>query len=128
MSEEIAMKCDRCGVGIKDGEEREHLGKTLCEDDCYMDVLSPAKACDPWAVYSAKSFERHSGGKVTLTEIQSEILRILEETGGIEPAELFERLEGQLTPSQLEREVATLRHMEKLRAEKREGKVFIRPW
>ncbi len=121
------MKCDRCGTEIKDGDEREHLGETLCED-CYMDVLSPPKACDPWAVYSAKSFAQHSGGKVALTEIQTEILKILEETGGIEPPELFARFEGRLTPSQLEREVAALRHMERLRAEKREGKVFIRPW
>jgi hypothetical protein len=121
------MRCDRCGAVIEQGEEREHLGETLCED-CYMDVLSPAKACDPWAVHSAKSFEKHSEGRATLTDIQSEILRILGETGGIEPAKLLERLQGQLTPSQLEREVATLRHMERLRAEKREGKILIKPW
>jgi hypothetical protein len=29
---------------------------------------------------------------------------------------------------QLEREFATLRHMEKVRAEKREGKIFLRIW
>ena len=127
MSEVTPMKCDRCGAAIEQGEEGEHLGEMLCED-CYMDVLSPAKACDPWAVHSAKSFEKHSGGKPALTGIQSEILGILEKTGGIEPAVLLEQLKGKLTPSQLEREVATLRHMERLRAEKREGKVFLRPW
>ena len=120
------MKCDRCSAAVQEGEEREHHGKILCED-CYMDVLSPAKACDPWAVYGAKSFEKHSGAATT-TPIQTEILRILEETGGIEPVDLLERLAGRLAPSQLEREVATLRHMERLRAEKRGEKIFLRRW
>ena len=121
------MQCDRCKGVIEEGEEREHLGQTLCED-CYMDVLSPAKACDPWAVRSARSFEQHMGGTSTLTPIQSEIIRILEETGGIEPGALLRRLEGKLTQSQLEREFAALRHMEKVRGERRDGKVFIRLW
>jgi hypothetical protein len=109
------MKCDRCNAAIEKGEEREHFGQLLCED-CYMDVLSPAKGCDPWAVHSAKSFERHSGSPVTLTPIQTEILEILEETGGVEREALLEHLEGKLTRPQLEREFATLRHMEKIRA------------
>ena len=121
------MKCDRCKSAIETGEEREHLGQTLCED-CYMDVLSPAKSCDPWAVHSAKSFEHHSGSPVTLTPIQTEILDILEATGGIERAALIEKLKEKLTQPQLEREFATLRHMEKIRAEKRAGKIFLVLW
>jgi len=124
---EFRMKCDRCNNAIEQGERREHLGETLCED-CYMDVLSPPRTCDPWAVHSAKSFEKHIGGISTLTPIQSEILRILEETGGLEPTELLQRLKGSLTLSQLQREFATLRHMEKARGEKRGGRVFLRPW
>ena len=93
-----------------------------------MDVLSPAKSCDPWAVHSAKSFERHSGSSVTLTPIQTEILGILEKSGGVEREALLEQLEGKLSRPQLEREFATLRHMEKVRAEKREGKIFLRVW
>ena len=38
-------------------------------EDCYMDVLSPVRACDPWAVHSAKSFEKHSGNTGSLTPI-----------------------------------------------------------
>ena len=121
------MQCDRCNAVIEDGEEREHLGQVLCED-CYMDALSPAKSCDPWAVHSAKSFEQHSGSTATLTPIQTEILRILKETGGIERAAILEQLKGKLTQPQLEREFATLRHMEKARAEKREGKIFLTLW
>lgn len=121
------MKCDRCNATIEQGEESEHFGQMLCED-CYMDALSPVRTCDPWAVHSAKSFEKHTGGTITLTPIQSEIVRILEETGGIEPMTLHEQLKGKLTQSQLEREFATLRHMEKVRGEKRDGKFFVRLW
>jgi late competence protein required for DNA uptake (superfamily II DNA/RNA helicase) len=123
----LKMKCDRCNSAIEEGYEREHLGQVLCED-CYMDILSPAKSCDPWAVYSAKSFDQHTGRSTTLTPTQTEIIRILKQTGGIEREALLERLKGKLTLAQLEREFATLRHMEKARAEKREGKVFLRVW
>lgn len=123
--EEHEMDCDQCKEVIRAGEEREFHGQTLCED-CYIDRLSPAKTCDPWAVYSAKSFAKGSRFKVELTETQSNLLRLLEETGGAEPATIAERL--QLKPSDLEREIATLRHMEKVRGELRGGKRFIRLW
>ena len=115
------MKCDKCNENIETGEERELHGQTICED-CYIESLSPAKACDPWAVYSAKSFSENG----ELTEIQSKILQILKETGGIEAGLLSERL--QLKISDLEKEIATLRHMEKVRGEIREGKKIVRLW
>jgi hypothetical protein len=93
-----------------------------------MDALSPAKSCDPWAVHSAKSFEQHSGSPVTLTPLQTEIIRILEETGGMEREALLEQLKGKLARPQLEREFAALRHMEKIRAEKRKDKIFLVLW
>jgi hypothetical protein len=119
------MICDRCRDDIQEGEERELHGQALCED-CYIDALSPAKACDPWAVHSAKTFSKEEGFNVEITETQSKILRLLKETGGIEPQIISERL--QIKPSDLEREIATLRHMEKLRAELREGKKYLCPW
>ena len=121
------MKCNRCGSAIEPGEEREHLGQIICED-CYMDVLSPVRTCDPWAVYSAKSFEKHSGGTLTLTPIQSKILSILKETGGIEPTALLRQLGDKLTPKELEREFAALRHMEKARGEKQGDRIVWRSW
>ena len=119
------MKCDKCKENIDEGEERELYGRTLCED-CYMDMLSPTKTCDPWAVYSAKSFSNTYGSNVRLTEIQSKILQILKETDGAELITLYEKL--QIKPSDLEREIAALRHMEKIRGEMREGKRIIRLW
>ncbi|MBI5579670.1 MAG: hypothetical protein HY895_11000 [Deltaproteobacteria bacterium] len=119
------MKCARCEASIIEGEERKHLGRTLCED-CYMDALSPAKTCDPWAVHSAKSFGKNLGGKFELTGLQRKILGILEETGGAPPEQLVERLN--IPPMDLEREIAALRHMEKVRGELRSGRKYIRPW
>jgi len=119
------MICDICKKEVTKGEERKHHGQVLCED-CYMDALSPARACDPWAVHSAKSFGKDGAMPLKLTEVQVQILEILKETGGIEPRDLCERL--QMSPSDLEREIASLRHMEKLRGELRKGKKFIRLW
>jgi hypothetical protein len=46
----------------------------------------------------------------------------------LEPPALLQALQGKLTMPQLEKEFATLRHMEKVRGEKRDDKVFIRLW
>lgn len=117
------MKCDACGATMESDEEAfEHLGKSLCED-CYMDALSPAKACDPWAVHTAKSLTNEEG-EFTLTEVQAGIMDLIEDKGRVTPAELMETLG--LTKTQLEREVAALRHMEKLRGSREEGELFYR--
>lgn len=127
MGRRVSVECDRCHGAIEPGEERYHSGQTLCED-CYMDALSPVRTCDPWAVHSAKSLRTHQGDTGTLTPVQSEILRILEETGGIEPTALLQRLGGKLTAKELEREFSALRHMEKARGEKRQDRVVWRLW
>ena len=119
------MKCERCKEAIGKGEEREHHGQIVCED-CYMDLLSPARTCDPWAVHSAQTLAKKSGHSLELTEIQKKILEIVQEAGGAEPGVIVERL--QIKPADLEREVAALRHMEKIRGELRQGKKFLIPW
>lgn len=121
------MKCELCTATIDEGDEREYQGKTLCED-CYIDVLSPLKTCDPWAVHSAKNLDRNTVGGASLTPLQTEILGILKETGGIEPVDLLERFGGKLTLPQLEREFASLRHLERARGEKRNGRVYLTVW
>ncbi len=116
--------CDKCGSPILEGEERDYYGKMLCED-CYMDALSPTRSCDPWAVHSAKQLGEKTGG-LQVNSTQEKILQILAETGGVEPGDLAKRLG--LTPVELERETAALRHMEKLRAELREGRKYVLLW
>jgi hypothetical protein len=119
------MQCDRCKKNIQKGEEQTFHGQTLCED-CYMDALSPPKACDPWAVHSAKSFTAEKGSNIELTEIQSKILRLLAETNGSELTVISDRLK--IAVFDLEREIATLSHMEKIRGELRNKKRFICLW
>jgi hypothetical protein len=121
---ERSATCDRCGSHIPEGEDREYFGKLLCED-CYMDALSPARTCDPWAVHSAKQLGDRTGGLQT-NALQKKILEVLDETGGIEPGDLARRLG--IKPVELERETAALRHMEKIRGELRDGRKYIVSW
>jgi hypothetical protein len=121
------MNCERCGALIEPGDERRHAGSLLCEE-CYMDALSPVKACDPWAVYSAKSFERHQQQAAQLTPLQQEILRVLEETGPVEPSELKQRIDADVGWEELRRQFSVLRHLEKVRGEKQGDKVLWRLW
>ena len=91
-----------------------------------MDTLSPARTCDPWAVHSAKTFIKKSGAPPEINETQAEILRILKESGGTEFSTLLRKLH--LKASDLEREIAALRHMEKVRGQLREGRKILRLW
>ena len=119
------MKCDRCGIKILAGEEMDHQGKILCED-CYMQVLSPATACDSWAVRSAQTLSQMDKSYSVLSETQAEILQILKETGGAKPDVVAQRLQMKLPA--LERELATLRHMEKVRGKMRAGQKIVCLW
>lgn len=118
------MICSRCGVNLAAGEAREHQGKTVCED-CCIDLLSVLKPCDPWAVHCAKSSLSTSGSN-PLTGRQKDILQEVKAAGGIEPGVLADRLHIPLP--ELERELASLRHMEKVRATLREGQKVLLPW
>ena len=117
------MQCQRCKTDIPKGEERELHGQCLCED-CYIDLLSPLKACDPWAVHSAQSFSKSESP--VLTPIQERIIAVLKKNGPTEPKDLSGMFE--LDEKDLEREIAILRHMERVRGELRDGKKVIRLW
>ncbi|MCG8688709.1 MAG: hypothetical protein MI892_27810 [Desulfobacterales bacterium] len=116
------MECDLCKTKISRNEICEHLGKQLCED-CYMDVLSPTKTCDPWAAYNAKSFD---GEPLNLNNAQKEILSVLKSQGGMTPTTLLEKLGGDWTFPLLEREFATLKRLEKIRAVKEDEQIILR--
>jgi hypothetical protein len=119
------MQCERCKDEILKGEERDLHGRIVCED-CYMDLLSPAKACDPWAVHSAKTFLKDSSHSLELSPAQQKILEVLKKKGPTEPRELTRILK--IKETDLEREFAALRHMEKIRGELRDGKKLVRLW
>ena len=120
------MQCEKenCRVVIEEGEERYFHGQLLC-DDCYMDALSPARTCDPWAVRSA-TLAKSSGETMEHGGLQQDILMLLEETGGLSLADLAERLNARA--GDVEREIAALRHMEKIRAAMQGGKKVITLW
>ena len=118
------MECAKCQELIESGEEKEFHGRILCED-CYMDALSPTRTCDPWAVHSAKTLKKEAG-MTEVNPIHAKILQYLQESGGAEFPLIVERL--QIKPSDLEREIAALRHMEKIRAELRGRKKVICLW
>jgi hypothetical protein len=90
-----------------------------------MDALSPLKACDPWAVHSAKRLEQMGGGD-QLNDLQTKILAFLKENDGVRPEVLCRKLN--LSPREFEREFAILRHMEKARGEKVGDQVILRLW
>jgi hypothetical protein len=119
------MKCGRCETVVVEGEQRVLHGQTLCED-CYMDLLSPLRACDPWAVHSAKTFVKEEAAVLKLTSIQQQIVDILQNEGPQESENLCKRLH--VKETDIERNIAALRHMEKIRGELRVGKKFIRLW
>ena len=114
------MKCDKCKIKCDEEELIAHGGQRLCED-CYMDAVSPLKACDPWAVHSAKRESKKSD--VHLLPIQKKMLEAIETQKAVLPELLTELLE--ITPRELQRNFAILRHMELLRGFKGEdGKVY----
>jgi len=115
------MKCERCGREVVEGEEIEHLGRKICED-CYIDLRNPAKACDPWAVKLAVG-EKERSGQVELTDLQARIVAELEKESHVTPDDMSVRLG--IEPEELQKEVATLRHMEMVRGEKLEGVVYL---
>lgn len=121
------MLCQKenCQTEIEEGEGREFHGKLLC-DDCYMDALSPARTCDPWAVRSAGlakekgDITEHGGG------LQQKILELIRKSGGLSLGELAEKLSA--SRGDIEREIAALRHMEKIRSAMQDGKKVIVLW
>ena len=114
------MKCDKCQTECPEDELIAHCGQKLCED-CYMDSVSPLKACDPWAVHSAK--QETGKSEVHLLPIQKKMLEAIKVQKVILPELLAELLD--ISPRELQRNFAILRHMELLRGFKgKDGKVY----
>jgi transcription initiation factor IIE alpha subunit len=121
MQGNMPFQCSKCGKTLEKNECYEHQGKVFCED-CYMDILSPPKACDPWAVHSAKTFLRGKDKLSTLTPLQLKIVDYIRGKGEATIEEMVENLN--LAEEVLRREFAVLRHMEILKATKKGDKIF----
>jgi hypothetical protein len=112
--------CAKCNKEIEKQQSYDHQGKLFCED-CYMDILSPPKACDPWAVHSAQTFLKGKDRLSTLTPLQMKIVDYIRGKGEAAMEEIVTNLN--LTEEEFRREFATLRHMEILRGTKKNGKI-----
>jgi DNA-directed RNA polymerase subunit RPC12/RpoP len=117
----MLVQCARCGKKIEKQQGYEYQGRVFCED-CYMDILSPPKACDPWAVHSAQTFLKGRDKLSTLTPRQLDIVNYIKGKGEATLEEMIKNLN--LKEEELRREFAVLRHMEILRATKKEGKIL----
>jgi hypothetical protein len=114
-------KCAKCAAGLDPGETQEYQGQLLCED-CYLDAMSPTKICDPWAVHTAKSLKDLPGGHA-LSPLQQKLFDLVKERGEVPIPEAAACLG--LDEDGLRREFAPLRHMEKLRAYKKDDVVCL---
>jgi hypothetical protein len=115
------MTCPKCGGACDPTEAQEYLGQMLCED-CYLDAMSPTKVCDPWAVHTAKSLKDLPGGH-DLTPVQQKLYDLVKQRGEVPILEAAAQLG--LTEDDLRREFAPLRHMEKLRACKKDNLILL---
>ena len=113
--------CGKCGDAYDPAEAREYQGKMLCED-CYLDAMSPTKVCDPWAVHTAKSLKDLPGGHA-LSPLQQKLDDLVKQRGEVPILEAAAQLG--LTEDDLRREFAPLRHMEKLRACKKDDLILL---
>ena len=121
------MKCQRCQRDVPEDETHSYLSETLC-DDCYMDVRFPAKACDPWAVYSATRTRESAGlkGVEGMTTLQKEIYEFIKNGDRVTAAEVMTNFS--ITQRELGNVVATLRHCELVRGQKEGDKVYLVPF
>ena len=121
------MKCDRCGREITGEESYAYFAETLCED-CYIDVRSPSKACDPWAVYSATRSRERLGlhGAQGLNDLQKQIFEFIRSNGKAMREELMGKFN--LTESELQTQVAILRHCELVKGHKEGHTVYLVPF
>ena len=123
----MMVKCNRCGREVPAENSYQHLRETLCED-CCIDVRYPAKACDPWAVYTATRSRQRLGLKDSqgLTDQQQAIYDFIKRRGKVTREELLKNFN--LTESELQVQLATLRHCELVKGMKEEGRIYAVPF
>jgi DNA-directed RNA polymerase subunit RPC12/RpoP len=117
----MSFQCAKCSEEVEKEQGYDYQGNLFCED-CYMDILSPPKACDPWAVHSAQTFLKGKDKLSTLTPLQLKIVNHIEKKGEASAEEIMENIK--LSEAEFRREFAVLRHMEILRATKNGDKIF----
>ena len=113
--------CAKCGATMEPGEGRDLAGQEVCED-CFLDGVSITKTCDPWAVHTAKSLKDLPGGQ-SLTPTQQKLFDLVKERGEVPMTEAAAQLD--LNEEKLRQVFAPLRHMEMLRACKKDDVIHL---
>lgn len=118
------MLCEKCGAGIQEGELFNHAGKNYCED-CYIEIVSVPKACDPLAVRSARLSREQSGQKGVegLLPVQKKIYSYLKQQGKATREQVAR--EFKLDQKELEKHTAVLRHCELVKGLKEGEKIYL---
>ena len=114
------MNCDRCNKDFPPDELFAQGSEQLC-DDCLMDMMSPAKACDPWAVKAATSSMKSTADAVAeLVGMEKRVYELVTKEGEV----ALEALPGlcDASPKEVERAISVLRHMELVKAAMREDR------
>jgi hypothetical protein len=121
------MECQRCNREIIEDQGYTHAGKTLCED-CYIDIRFPAKACDPWAIYSATRTREQSGLKGTegLTDLQKEMYVFVMTRGKVTIEEMMGKFS--LSDKEMQTQMAVLRHCELIKGHKDGDRIYLVPF
>ena len=118
------MLCDICGKEVPEAEVEYHGEQKLCED-CFVEVLSVPKACNPMAVRSARITRESQGqqGTAGLLPIQEEIYLFVKEKEKITRADVSRHFN--LSPKDLENHFAVLRHCELVRGFKEGNEIYL---
>jgi hypothetical protein len=112
--------CAQCRAPLSGADAREAAGKILCED-CYLDALSVNRTCDPWALHLATSDKLRTG--VRLSDLQQKLFGLVQERQEISFPDAARALS--LKEEELRQEFAVLRHMELLRACRKDDLILI---
>ncbi len=120
------MQCHNCGAEIT-GEEVHRYGDKLFCEDCYIELISTPKACNPMSVRSARLTREKMGQKGTegLLPLQKEIYDYLKENKAVLREKVA--LHFNLTEKEMENHFAVLRHCELARAFKKDNAIYVTP-
>lgn len=119
-------KCDMCGCDLSDEESYSLNGKTLCED-CHMEETHPIKICNPLPVMAAKKITNNNKDpKDGLSELQETIYNHIADNQKVTIKQL--RIKFNLSEVKLNNQLATLRHLELVKAKKDGTNVYIVPF
>ncbi len=118
------MICTKCGEAVSKEEVYNHAGQVYCED-CYLEIVSVPKTCDPMAVRSARITREKLGHEGTegLLPVQKNIYQYLKKHGKATREEIAQ--EFKLEQKELETHISVLRHCELAKGMKEGNIVYM---